>query len=125
MFALFEAIKKGQMRAVVVNSGKVNPLSNDPIFNVLASYAMGRADGDPSTGIGPQQTGGVPQVTSFGLDPDGEALSFAGSLPASPGAMMQPSCPLGTSSCTSDALSISCRDGASKVLTMARGSTVA
>ena len=48
-----------QTRDVVVDSGKVNPLDGQPIYNAKASYAMGRKDGDPSTGIGPQQTGGA------------------------------------------------------------------
>ncbi len=44
----------------IVDTGKTNPLSDsenpEPIYSERASYAMGRADGDPSTGIGPLQT---------------------------------------------------------------------
>lgn len=45
-----------QTRDVVVDSNKRNPLTNELIYTPLGSYAMGRADGDPSTGIGPLQT---------------------------------------------------------------------
>ncbi len=48
-----------QTRDVVVNNGKVNPFTNEAVYNEKASYAMGRADGDPNTGLGPQQAGGV------------------------------------------------------------------
>ena len=48
-----------QTRDVVVDSGKVNPLTLQPVYNAKASYAMGRDDGDPSNGIGPHQTGMV------------------------------------------------------------------
>ena len=48
-----------QTRDTVVDSGKTHPVSGNPIYSVKASYAMGRADGNPSTGMGPQQTGGV------------------------------------------------------------------
>ncbi|MEM7233306.1 MAG: hypothetical protein AAF517_14105 [Planctomycetota bacterium] len=44
-----------QTRDVVVDNGKVNPLTNQVIYNAKASFSMGRADGDASTGIGPQQ----------------------------------------------------------------------
>lgn len=40
---------------VVVDSGVQHPYRNRPVYNANASYAMGRADGDPATGIGPQQ----------------------------------------------------------------------
>lgn len=46
-----------QTRDVVVDSGKVNPLTQAPLYSAMASFAMGRDDGSPSTGIGPQQTG--------------------------------------------------------------------
>ncbi len=55
-----------QTRDVVVDNGRTNPLDGQPIYNERASYAMGRADGDPSTGIGPQQTGGVTSGFSHG-----------------------------------------------------------
>ena len=48
-----------QTRDVVVDSGRMNPLTGEELYSVMASYAMGRDDGDPSTGIGPQQGGGV------------------------------------------------------------------
>ncbi|MGE3174252.1 MAG: hypothetical protein AB7O97_16610 [Planctomycetota bacterium] len=46
-----------QTRDVVVDSSKVHPVSGEPIYNRIGSYAMGRDDNDPSTGIGPQQSG--------------------------------------------------------------------
>lgn len=44
-----------QTRDVVVDNNRRNPLNNELLFTFEGSYAMGRADGDPSTGIGPQQ----------------------------------------------------------------------
>ncbi len=49
-----------QTRDTVVNTNVIHPVNNRPIYNAKASYAMGRADGNPATGIGPLQTGGVP-----------------------------------------------------------------
>ena len=46
-----------QVRDVIVDSGKLHPVTNDPIYTAMGSYAMGRDDGLASTGIGPQQTG--------------------------------------------------------------------
>jgi hypothetical protein len=46
-----------QTRDVVCNSGRVHPSTRQPIYSAKASYAMGRDDGDPSTGIGPRQSG--------------------------------------------------------------------
>ncbi|MCC6672151.1 MAG: hypothetical protein IT458_13905, partial [Planctomycetes bacterium] len=46
-----------QTRDTVVNSGKVHPVTSQAIYSDHASYAMGRADGDPGNGIGPMQTG--------------------------------------------------------------------
>lgn len=43
----------------IVDNGRTHPLTSQPLFSAKASYAMGRVDGDPATGIGPQQTGGV------------------------------------------------------------------
>ena len=40
---------------VVVNNNKRNPLNQRLIYNPRASYAMGRADGNDRTGIGPVQ----------------------------------------------------------------------
>ena len=38
---------------------KLVPFTDEPIYSAAASYAMGRADGDDATGIGPQQTAGT------------------------------------------------------------------
>ncbi len=46
-----------QVRDVIVDSGKVNPLTNAPIYTAMGSFAMGRDDGSTATGIGPQQQG--------------------------------------------------------------------
>lgn len=48
-----------QTRDAVVDNGKTHPLTSQVLYSAKASYAMGRVDGDPSNGIGPQQTGGV------------------------------------------------------------------
>ncbi len=48
-----------QTRDVVVDSGKVNPLTGELLYSAKASYAMGRADNDPTNGIGPAQVGAV------------------------------------------------------------------
>ncbi|MFN0059690.1 MAG: hypothetical protein ACKVX7_14630 [Planctomycetota bacterium] len=48
-----------QTRDVVVDSGRINPLTQEPVYSAKASYAMGRADGDPANGLGPIQTGAV------------------------------------------------------------------
>lgn len=45
-----------QTRDAVVDSGKTHPTTGEPLWSALASYAMGRADNDPSNGIGPLQT---------------------------------------------------------------------
>lgn len=44
-----------QTRDVTVDSGRRNPLTGEFLFSPLGSYAMGRADGNPATGIGPLQ----------------------------------------------------------------------
>lgn len=44
-----------QTKDTVVDSGVIHPFANQPVYNALASYAMGRADGSSATGIGPQQ----------------------------------------------------------------------
>ncbi len=46
-----------QTRDTVVDSGVRDPFDNQPVYSPRASYAMGRADGDPNTGIGPLQNG--------------------------------------------------------------------
>lgn len=49
-----------QTRDVVVDTGRTHPVEGTPIYSDKASYAMGRADGDPATGIGPIQTNANP-----------------------------------------------------------------
>ncbi|MEZ5977283.1 MAG: hypothetical protein R3F34_03595 [Planctomycetota bacterium] len=39
----------------IVDHGVVDPIGGGPVYSEAASYAMGRIDGSPSTGIGPQQ----------------------------------------------------------------------
>lgn len=46
-----------QTRDYVVDTGRVHPETGEPLYSQRASFAMGRDDGDPNTGIGPQQTG--------------------------------------------------------------------
>jgi hypothetical protein len=48
-----------QTKDTVGNNGTVNPLTSQPVYDPLASYAMGRVDADPTNGVGPMQTGGV------------------------------------------------------------------
>ncbi|MFK7739031.1 MAG: hypothetical protein AB8H80_01815 [Planctomycetota bacterium] len=43
---------------VIVNNGRVNPETEQPIYTQHGSFAMGRDDDVATTGIGPQQTGG-------------------------------------------------------------------
>ena len=57
-----------QTRDVVVDNGRTNTLTGEAIFSQLASYAMGRDDGNPATGIGPRQTGSVPAGFSHSDD---------------------------------------------------------
>ena len=44
-----------QTHDVVVDNGVQNPFTQQPVYSVKASYAMGRDDGQASTGIGPHQ----------------------------------------------------------------------
>ena len=53
-----------QTMDTVVDSGKVNPDDGLPIYTKKASYAMGRADGNASTGLGPLQSGSAPNAFS-------------------------------------------------------------
>ena len=46
-----------QTMDTVVNSGKINPDTLQQVYTPQASYAMGHADGNVATGIGPQQAG--------------------------------------------------------------------
>ena len=47
-----------QTKDTIVDSGAVHPDTNDPVWRAIASYAMGRADGNDGTGIGPMQNSG-------------------------------------------------------------------
>jgi hypothetical protein len=49
-----------QTRDLVVDTGKNHPTTGDAMYSQRASFAMGRADGDPATGIGPVQTNNNP-----------------------------------------------------------------
>ena len=40
----------------IVNNQKTHPITQQSLYSAKASYAMGRADGNLQTGIGPQQT---------------------------------------------------------------------
>ncbi|MEE2645320.1 MAG: hypothetical protein VYD19_10340 [Myxococcota bacterium] len=44
-----------QTKDLIVNNGKTHPTTRRPLYSPKASYAMGRADGNPQTGIGPLQ----------------------------------------------------------------------
>ena len=44
-----------QTQDTVVDNSVINQDTGLPVYNKLASYAMGRDDGNPNTGIGPQQ----------------------------------------------------------------------
>lgn len=55
-----------QTRDVVVDSGRTHPFTQEPVYSAAASYAMGRADGDPQTGIGPLQHGMEPSGYQHG-----------------------------------------------------------
>jgi hypothetical protein len=56
----------------VVNTGRLNPITQQPLYSVKASYAMGRFDGNDLTGLGPQQTQnlGIPTDFSHGDNMD-------------------------------------------------------
>lgn len=47
-----------QTRDTSVNSGKTHPVTNQPIYDANASYAMGRIDTTASNGVGPKQSAG-------------------------------------------------------------------
>lgn len=59
-----------QTRDTVVNNGKVNPITNELFYNEKASIAMGRADGDANTGIGPVQQDGTKVSDGFSHSDD-------------------------------------------------------
>ena len=44
-----------QTRDTVVDTGAVHAFDGQPVYSDMASYAMGRDDGDDATGLGPQQ----------------------------------------------------------------------
>jgi len=44
-----------QTRDVVADNAKQHPVTSEALFNPIASYAMGRVDGNAETGTGPQQ----------------------------------------------------------------------
>ena len=46
-----------QTRDVTVDTGATDPFEGNPVFNKIASYAMGRTDGLAGTGSGPLQPG--------------------------------------------------------------------
>ncbi len=46
-----------QTHDVIVDNGRTHPETGQPLYSQHASFAMGRDDGNPITGIGPQQTG--------------------------------------------------------------------
>ena len=48
-----------QTKDTVVDSGKLHPFTGEALYSVKASYAMGIADGDDATGIGPLQGDGT------------------------------------------------------------------
>ena len=43
----------------VFDNGKQNPLTGEDVYSPKASFAMGRDDGNPATGIGPRQQGSL------------------------------------------------------------------
>lgn len=59
-----------QTRDVVVDTGREHPVEGTLLYSDKASYAMGRADGDPGTGIGPIQTNSNPTGFSHGDNMD-------------------------------------------------------
>ena len=53
-----------QVKDIVVNNAKKHPIGQQALYSPKASYAMGRKDGQPSTGIGPRQTNDTPSSFS-------------------------------------------------------------
>jgi hypothetical protein len=66
-----------QTKDTVANNGAVNPLTSQPVYDVKASYAMGRVDADPANGMGPLQTGG--NTTGFSHTDRMDCVSCHGS----------------------------------------------
>ena len=54
-----------QTRDTVIQNNKTNPLTRQLVYSAKASYAMGRADGDIATGIGPLQTNPLLYTNGF------------------------------------------------------------
>ena len=54
-----------QTQEVVINTGRQNPTTGEYVYSPIASYAMGRADGNPATGIGPIQGQMNPDTVGF------------------------------------------------------------
>ncbi|MEQ1566947.1 MAG: hypothetical protein ABMA64_14995 [Myxococcota bacterium] len=54
-----------QVRDTTIDSNRINPINGQQLYDPLASYAMGRADGDPSNGVGPQQAN--PNLVAIGF----------------------------------------------------------
>ena len=50
----------------IVDNGRTHPMSGEPLYSAPASFAMGRDDGDPATGLGPHQTNIDPHGFSHG-----------------------------------------------------------
>ncbi|QDV05767.1 hypothetical protein Poly30_12690 [Planctomycetes bacterium Poly30] len=59
-----------QTRDIVVDTGKVHPTTGEPLYSQRASFAMGRADGNAATGIGPVQTNDNPTGFKHGDNMD-------------------------------------------------------
>lgn len=64
-----------QTRDTVVNNQKVHPITSRALYSPLASYAMGRADGDPQTGTGPIQADNAKFTNGFSHTDDMECVA--------------------------------------------------
>ena len=45
-----------QTKDTIADSGRLHPATGQPVYNPKASFAMGRLDGNPATGMGPKQS---------------------------------------------------------------------
>jgi hypothetical protein len=54
-----------QTRDTVIQNNKINPLTRQLVYSEKASYAMGRADADVATGIGPMQANPLLYTNGF------------------------------------------------------------
>ena len=59
----------------IVDNGKINPTTGYRIYSPAASYAMGRADGNPETGVGPTQLDGSKVGSGFAHSDTMECVS--------------------------------------------------